>query len=379
MDHYRVPFFDRLRGELGERGIALAVVYGRTKATGAERSVPAELPWGIRVESRVIRMGSRHVHWQPCLAMARTADLVIVEQATKRLLNYVLLARQLGGKGAVAFWGHGRNFQTGSASTIGEAVKRFISRFPHWWFAYNDLSAEIVRELGYPERRITTVYNAIDTRSLVEGQRVLDPVVVNRVKQKLGLAGRHVGLWYGGIYPEKRPEFGIEAALAVRALVPDFELLVIGDGANASIVAEAAEQHAWLHCLGPVFDEEKLPYFELAKVAFLPGLVGLGVLDSFALGVPIVASASAEHSPEIGYLEHDVNGLLVDDEGSPRLYAEAVAKLLIDDSRRDRLRRGCAAIKDLYNVEDMARNVAEGVDAALGASQRTLLDQLKKG
>jgi exopolysaccharide biosynthesis WecB/TagA/CpsF family protein len=33
-----------------------------------------------------------------------------------------------------------------------------------WWFAYNDLSAGIVRSLGYPEERITSVQNAIDTR-----------------------------------------------------------------------------------------------------------------------------------------------------------------------------------------------------------------------
>lgn len=370
MDRYRIPFYDLLRADLASRGIELEVVYGVTNKRGAERSAPVELEWGRRVDSQLFRIGGRTLSWQPCIDLAREADLVIVEQASKRLLNYVLLARQLAGRGRVAFWGHGRNFQRTTMSPTGEAIKRRISRLPHWWFAYNDLSARVVRELGFPADRITPVQNAIDTRWLIAANHRLDAARVTRLRDELALHGRHVAIYCGGIYPEKRPHFAVQAALAVRCMLPDFELLVVGDGVDAGILRQAAEEHPWIHFLGPRFDDDKVACFALAQVFFLPGLVGLGILDSFALETPMVASRSAEHSPEIDYLQHEVNGILVDDEGSVDSYAKAVAGLLTDERERRRLVAGCRKAQQRYTIEEMAARFAAGVVEALRAPRR---------
>ena len=371
MDHYRIPFYELLRAELNDRGIDLQVAYGVAKRVGAERSsAPTELQWGHRVDNRVYRLGGRELWWQPCLDLVRTADLVIVEQASKRLLNYLLLLRQSIGRGRVALWGHGRNFKTATLSPAGEAVKRYVSRMPHWWFAYNDLSASVVRDLGFPEERITSVQNAIDTRALTAAFSRLDQSVVERLRQEMGLRGQHVGIFCGGIYAEKRTAFMVAAALAARSVLPDFELIVVGDGVEAHVLEEAAKSHPWIHFMGPRFDEEKVACFALADVFFLPGLVGLALLDSFALETPMVASASADHSPEIHYLEDGVNGLLVDDGGSPDVYAKALTDLLADKDRYGELVQGCRDARERYTIEAMASRFAEGIVAALAAPRR---------
>ncbi len=76
------------------------------------------------------------------------------------LINYVLLTYQLLGVKKLAFWGHGKNLQARGERRISEFVKRLVSRRVHWWFAYNNLSAEIVKKTGFPEDRITVAQNA---------------------------------------------------------------------------------------------------------------------------------------------------------------------------------------------------------------------------
>jgi glycosyltransferase involved in cell wall biosynthesis len=103
----------------------------------------------------------------------------------------------------------------------------------------------------------------------------------------------------------------------------------------------------------------------LAKLTLMPGLVGLGVLDSFALRVPLVTTDVPYHSPEIEYLKDGVNGLIMPDRCDPSEYAAAVVGTLRDAKLRERLRRGCKESSALYTIEAMADNFADGVCRAL--------------
>jgi glycosyltransferase involved in cell wall biosynthesis len=295
------------------------------------------------------------------------ADLVIVEQASKLLVNYVLLALQMAGVKPLAFWGHGRTPKATQPSRIGEAAKAFMSRRVHWWFAYNDLSARYVRELGFAAERITAVQNAIDTHALAAAGAAVTEDELAALRAKLGLAGTNVCLYVGAMYREKRLPFLVAACELVKKQVPDFEVLFIGSGPDRHIVEEAVARNAWMRYLGPLFDDDKVPYFRLAKLMLMPGGVGLGILDSFALEVPMVTTAVAYQGPEIDYLQDGVNGVMVQNGGSPSAYADRVASLLADRAALERLKAGCRQSARLYSVESMARNFADGVVAALDA------------
>lgn len=86
------------------------------------------MPLGMFVGSKIVRVGGREIFWQPVLGHVSGADLVIVEQATKLLVNYVLLAQQALGRTKFAFWGHGENFQRFSAGRIRRSGSRSCSR-----------------------------------------------------------------------------------------------------------------------------------------------------------------------------------------------------------------------------------------------------------
>lgn len=365
---YRLPFYDLLRHELSERSIELKVVYGQAgREEGAKRD-HTDLAWATFVANRYVRFQGKEASWQPCLAELEGVDLVIVEQALKRMVNAVLLLQQFLGGRRVAFWGHGRNFQSHRAWPGAERTKRHLSRQAHWWFAYNERSAAAVEQLPYPSARITVVNNSVDTRALRSASHALGRQEVEALRERLGIRSGNVGLFVGGMYPDKRLGFLLESCQRIRSAVPDFEIILVGDGPDAALVEGFASRHRWVHWEGPRFGAALAPYFATARAVLLPGAVGLAVLDSFAFGVPLVTCDLSYHGPEIEYLAPGVNGIMVADAHDPVAYAEAAVELLNQHVSWNRLAAACSAAASSYGVEAMARRFAAGVEQALEAA-----------
>lgn len=362
---YRVPFYELLKSRLEATGVDLRLIYGAPDPAEASKADAVDIDWGTRIRNRHIRFGGRTVTWQPCLGLVRDADLIIVEQASRHLVNYVLLAQQMLGRQKIAFWGHGRNFQDLRASRLGEAVKRQLSKRVHWWFAYNDLSADVVRSLGFPAERITSVQNAIDTTQLTKWREDLTQQDLVAVRRSLGITGTNTCVFAGALYKAKRLDYLVSVGDLLAARLPDFELLVVGDGPERPYLEAEARTRRWLHVLGPRFDEQKVSALALGRLLLIPGLVGLAVLDAFALELPLIAVAGQQHSPEIYYLRAGVNGLLLGHEATPKDYAEAVVGLLTNEPERQKLVEGCRDSRDKYTIEGMVERFASGIESAL--------------
>jgi glycosyltransferase involved in cell wall biosynthesis len=367
LPHYRVDFFERLRHRLAEDGIRFRLIVGQPDVRTAERNDTAMLPWAEVLHNRYLRVGSRSVVWQPCLLSLRTSDLVVVEQASRLLLNPLLgLWRLLGGP-RLAFWGHGKNLDKARASALAEWWKRKTIGSCDWWFAYTEGTAEFVAGGGYPLGRITVVQNAIDTDAL----RVLRAEVrgheIEISKIELGISSSNVGLFVGSLYEGKRLRFLVEAADLIRQKLPDFELLIVGDGPDRSMLQSAASTRPWLHVLGARFGEDLARKSAVASVLLMPGLVGLAVLDAFALELPMITTAVLNHSPEIEYLRNGDNGIIVADPSSAAAYADTVVHILADRDLLERLRAGCREAALKYTVGEMVERFRGGLIGALNA------------
>jgi glycosyltransferase involved in cell wall biosynthesis len=123
-----------------------------------------------------------------------------------------------------------------------------------------------------------------------------------------------------------------------------------------------------MHLVGARHDREKALYCSLGVVNLNPGMVGLGIVDSFALGIPMITTEGSFHSPEIAYLEPGRNGVR-----TPHLaeeFAGAVARVLSDDAYRAELVAGCRASAARYTIEAMATRFARGVRSAIEAPRR---------
>lgn len=355
MPAFRVGFYEILREKLAAEGVRLDLIYAPNQRN---TFVTAEVDWAIRVP--ILWIGGK-IGWQPVLRYCRGRDLVVVQQETKYLVNPVLQLWSKFGGPKVAYWGHGKNFQTSDTTSLEGRVKAWLSRRVDWWFAYNRLSGDAVRDLGFSNKQITEVMNAIDTTLIRKTMAETSPDSLRAHKARLGIESEHVAVYTGGLYKAKRIDFLIDSAVKIREQLADFHLIVIGHGPDAGLVEAAAASHPWIHAVGPKNDREKVPYWMISKLLLIPGLVGLVIVDALALGVPLVTTDYPFHSPEIDYLRSGQNGLLVHCGEDAKAYAHAVCALLKDEPTRLGLAETAKSDGGLYSFEAMATNFAEGV------------------
>lgn len=363
LPQYRVEFYDQLRERLRADGVTLDLYYGDGDPTARAKADLVDIDWAHRVPNKIVRLAGAELYWQPVLKQLRGADLVIVEQASRLLLNYLLQFGRIVGGTKVAFWGHGRNFQAKPENAVAEWLKRRYSRHVDWWFSYNDLSTEIVKSFGFPEDRITTVHNAIDTTQIRDRIAGLSATELRDIRDRHDLGPGPVGLYVGALYEEKRLEFLIDAATSIRIEEPGFQLVIAGDGPQRGLVQRAASEKSWLKYVGPKFGHDKSDLLAVATLFLMPGAVGLAILDAFAAGLPFITAHSPHHGPEVAYLDDGVNGMMT--EASIAAYAATVVGLLKDDRRMAELRAGAVASSFRYSVENMVANFASGVISAI--------------
>ncbi len=355
MPAFRVGFYEILRKKLAAEGVDLGLIYAPNQRN---TFVTAEVEWAVKIP---IRWLCGKIGWQAVLGHCREKNLVIVQQETKYLVNPVLqLWRKFGGP-KIAYWGHGKNFQAHDPYSSGERIKAFIAKHVDWWFAYNRLSAKAVQTTGFPGERITEVMNAVDTRLLRETHASTTIDDLSALRKSLFIDSENVAVYTGGLYPLKRIDFLLKAAMRIRNLVPDFHLIVIGKGPDEVKVRDASNHLPWIHAVGPKSDAAKVPYWMISKLLLMPGGVGLVALDALALGVPMVTTRNRLHGPEIDYLEHGRNGWMVEDGENVNSYADAVVELLMNESSRLQLAQNAQHDGYLYSFENMATNFAEGV------------------
>jgi glycosyltransferase involved in cell wall biosynthesis len=361
--HYRGPFNDRLRDALSAHGVEYSVVYSDLGKANRFKNDTIEIPWGKKVGLIGLPLG---FVYQRALRIALGCDLVIVQQESKLALNYIMNLSSMLGLKKVAFFGHGRNFQSRQQNGMGERFKRFWATKVDWWFGYTDETRRHIEALGFPPERITVFNNAVDTSEVRTLVAAMTPERLAVRRSEVGITSEHVGVFVGSLYPDRRLPFLIDAADAIRAQLPDFELVVAGGGVDLPLLQKLAASRPWIKVMGPRFGADKVELMMLGTLFLMPGLVGLAVVDAGAAGLPTITTAFPYHSPEIAYIDEGSNGLIVADWENPVAYSEAVVGLLCDADRLAAMRAAAGRTAESLTIEAMADRFAGGVLKALG-------------
>lgn len=361
--HYRLPFFERLAARLGQAGIQLNVLHGQERAGTVPNGSQIDASWAQRVSNIYADVGNIELVWQRGISKCLDSELIIVEQANRLLVNYLLHIKRQYSPFRLAYWGHGKNMQARSRDRLGERLKKRLATRADWWFAYTELSKQHLLACGYPEARVTVINNAVADEELRAGLKNYEHIPRRELATQLGFNGNYVALFCGSFYREKRLEFLFAAALRIRAVLPSFELILIGDGPQTSYVREMAAQNSWIRYVGPVIGAARAKYFRAAQMIMMPGLVGLVVVDSFVTRCPLFTTAFPFHSPEISYLESGANGVITTDDMES--YVAEILSYLLDDSRLQALRDGCQHSAEKYSLASMVEKFANGIEQCL--------------
>lgn len=364
---YRQGFFEGLEAALGSESIRLGVAVGSPRdAVNARRDEAVDSQRVHRVHTRSVSLFGRHLAYRSVGALAGGARLVVVDQALRHLENYVLLSRQRRGP-AVGLWGHGAR-RAKRASSLERLVERRATRSAHWFFAYTPSGVEAVAASGFPRDRITLVQNTLDVRRLAHLRDAVSEAEQLDLRAELGLPPRHVCLFIGALDAAKRLGFLLSAGSLLARRLPEFTLLIAGDGPERRVVEESLAARPWLRYVGRASDEQKARLGAVSDVLLMPGAVGLVAVDSFALRTPIVTTRWPYHGPEIDYLVDGVNARITLDREAE--FAQTVEELLTSTSQLAELKSACAKASSHYSLENMVANFAGGVIAALSAPRR---------
>jgi glycosyltransferase involved in cell wall biosynthesis len=262
--------------------------------------------------------------------------------------------RKLLGK-KTALWGHSRNFQgqhnNKFINALFEAYRQHVNNSPDYWFSYTDLTTNDLIERGFNLEKIKTINNSVE--------------ITNRWHDYHSINGKEPIsiLFCGALYKAKRIDFIIQLAIVLKKHPVEF--IISGDGPEFSSIKRMIKDEKLenITLTGRIEGDQKDHLFKQADFTIIPGLVGLGIIDSFAYGLPLLTLKSGNHSPEISYFEHNVNGIYLKDDVEDA--ACQILDLISDPVRYAEMSQHSRSCYHKFSHDDFIQNIVAGVSTCL--------------
>ncbi len=210
-----------------------------------------------------------------------------------------------------------------------EALDRFHLRWMDHVVCVSEAQAVKVRRAGVPSQRVTVIANAIDLNRFADP----DPLYRNKLLRTFRQPKTAIVGAAGRLSPEKGFDVLVRAADIVQRVDPGVGFVLFGAGPCR---VQLAEQIKTLG-LGGVVSlngfradlDRHVPFFDLLVLpSYTEGLPNV-VLEAFAAGVPVVATAVGG-TPEV--VADGVNGYLVP-PGDAEALADGILKALASPER----------------------------------------------
>ncbi len=356
---YRVNFFKKLESKLSEDGIDLDLFYGEPETKWKNRGDQLLGEIGTLLPTLEKRVFCRSVLMKSLKSVDLTVyDLVVVEQAIRNAETYWLVWKRI----PLAFWGHGATY-TQKASPILEFFKSWLTRKGVWFFAYTQGGKQSVVSKGFPDSRVSVLNNTFDTSPLIESLKAIGHNELEQFREKYNLTKGCTALFLGALDESKRLDILLEATSEVLKTLPNFQLLVMGDGPERQKIIKFAQTRTWVRVLEKNFGNEKALALRAADILTIPGRVGLVSIDSFVAGLPIVTTPDPFHPPEFEYIQNGLNAVVAKSMASAD-YADSIIRALHLEKNL-KLRLNALACADKYSVDSMVSAFARGIKSAL--------------
>ena len=197
----------------------------------------------------------------------------------------------------VLFWGHGLG-----RNSIGNKVRNILVKKVHGIILYSERNLEDFVNAGVNRNHIFIANNTV----LISNHGENKEISKNNI------------LFVGRTQKSKKVDELIEMfAEVIYKLPEETKLVIVGEGAeDASLKKLAIRLKVTDRVVfkGEVLEDHKLrEIFHSAFVYASPGPVGLGVLHSFAYGLPVLTFSEEHHGPEVTNIQNNVSGFLCKD------------------------------------------------------------------
>lgn len=272
----------------------------------------------VRVRSTYVTIGGIELVWLHAVRWfirARPGTLIL-QDGVRILSNLAIhaLARVLGTK--VLYYGHASNRQAGStrsrlAARVTEWIRHRYLEASDGVIVYSESIRDDLRTRGL-RAPVFVAPNMIDTD---EARRDLAQITQSNAaefRREYGIGpGDRVLVTVSRLVPSKRLDDFVGAIKSMEGHKgPRVVGIVIGDGPERRRL-EAAVGAASIVFLGHLERTDLRTALLAADFMYLPGPVGLAVVEAFCAGLPVICHEDEGHGPEVDYLRDTENCLIV--------------------------------------------------------------------
>ncbi len=303
--HYRVPIYGYLHQFLDKSGYRLTIV-----ANGIQKDNPYE----VRFPYKEMKISTLNLMR---LVSSESMDCVIfwVNLKYRYLFPSILVLRFIMWK-KIIYWGHGKDLEDPDSliKNIG-------------YFLQHALSHSIILYAGHLRASIhSRMYSKtyIANNTLLLPDSLPEPEESKNARMRYGINTDKNIIFIGVIQKRKRIDDLISAFQDIRR--EDTGLIVVGPDPY-NLIGKIDDVR--IYKIGPVYGPDRLALLSAADIFCIPGHVGLGIVDAFWCGLPLVTE-DIRHAPEIMYLKNGVNGFTVP-EGNIEELRKRLEQLLCDN------------------------------------------------
>jgi glycosyltransferase involved in cell wall biosynthesis len=365
---YKFPMFENINKI---PNVDLTLFVGDKNLSGFPPNIELKNSWHVKVQTKIFNILGLTFIWQNLsrVLSPKNYDLVILPEGIFYLSNYVTMLRCWWHNVPFGLYTHGFNYQrkTKRYAKIQEFFRAFIHRRCTVLIVYSEEGAQHLQNInGVSSKRIFIAKNTLDVESIFKRAEKMSSEKITQCRLEFGVKTDDVLLVYTGrIDVVKNPDWVVETVVKLRKIKLPVCAVFVGDGAY---LAELQKKVARLSndigeavkFVGRVPVEEVDRYLFSGDITVMPGMTGLAIVHSFAVGRPYITIKSPFHSPEIAYLKKGVNGLIA--EATVEDFCEAVASLVTDEEKRKSM--GIAALKYAKNELNMTNQI-KGFEQAI--------------
>jgi glycosyltransferase involved in cell wall biosynthesis len=317
---YKVWIVEALGKHLGD---AFFAIHGRERPGVVPRDVGEDIDIqnNLVVRNRYVTIGGIDLTWVPSIRWVHRErpDAVILIDQVKIISNiFVHLIMKLRG-GKVLFYSHGFDHQaevrrSGRVSRLIEKFRVMRLKWSDAVIVYDARGESYLRSRGV-RQPILISNNTLDIYPILEYYEThRDEAAHRTLRERLDIdADSFVITYLGRMIPEKKIDFFLDTFAALHREYGDrVSALIIGDGPEMPRLRDLSRDLPVVFA-GYQAGDDLRELLAISSVLFLPGMVGLAIIEAFCAGKPLVTVNHDFHSPEICYLRDGENGVLIPD------------------------------------------------------------------
>jgi len=314
---YRRPILEKLNERLNGRLIVFAGSH--------QDSSLKHFTYEIKPKYQRVKLKNQWILGQTALIqnispiIACSPSVILAEESPRTITLPFLLASAKKRKIGTLLWGHfSSNTRPFSINNLTDRYRISLAKKVDGCVCYTNEIAELIQPY-ISDRSCFIARNTLDTHRLFSLYDSLNMEGKTKVRIRLGIPPKAKTIVFiGRLISNKQPEHLLELHKAL-CEIDDATLVIIGDGPErAKLINRVNKENLNnIFFLGASKLNDSAPWIYAADVMVCPGYIGLNINHAFCLGLPVVTYRSPNpniryHSPEIAYLQPEMNGMMAD-------------------------------------------------------------------